>query len=273
MICCALPGPDGAAWTGAASPIRAAAKALAATVAIPNFFILEPSSFVLFVSEPWHVSRFAAASNLGNRQVYGFSSDGRNWLPDGSNSAAGQPDCPCSDGRIGPTRGTLRRWIWTAFAFDNAMASRVARRSPWSPAPCSIRIGAPRSPNRRGSRRSGAGCMPRSTGSGRGDSGATPCGMRRALTEASQKSGVRYRWRFFRGRRDALADVLRVVAEGWPVPMLVGRFIPRHWVLIVGTDDARLECYEPTFGDVCTVGIDSLGYCRPFAFVRPYSNV
>lgn len=111
--------------------------------------------------------------------------------------------------------------------------------------------------------------------------GTTPCGMSRALTEASLKSGFRYRWRFFRGRRDSLADVLRVVADGWPVPMLVGRWVPRHWVLIVGTDGARLACYEPTSGDVRTVSIDSarharlvgLGYRRPFTVVVPSSNV
>ena len=33
---------------------------------------------------------------------------------------------------------------------------------------------------------------------------------------------------------DRLTDVLRDVNAGWPVAMLVGRFIPRHWVLIVG---------------------------------------
>ena len=107
--------------------------------------------------------------------------------------------------------------------------------------------------------------------------GATPCGMSRALTEASLPSGVRYRWRFFRGHRDTLADVLRVVAAGWPVPMLIGGLIPRHWVLIVATDGRRLACYEPTSGDVRTVGIDSvrharlagLGFRRPIALVVP----
>ena len=111
--------------------------------------------------------------------------------------------------------------------------------------------------------------------------GTTPCGMARAVNDWSRKFGVRYRWRLFFGRRDSLTDVLRAVDDGWPVPMLVGRFVPRHWVLIVGTKVGRLECYEPTSGVVRAVGVDSvrrgrlvgLGYRRPFAFAVPCSNV
>ena len=64
--------------------------------------------------------------------------------------------------------------------------------------------------------------------------GTTPMGIARALTTRTELRGVKYRWRLFRGRRDRLTDVLRAVKAGWPVAMLVGRFIPRHWVLIVG---------------------------------------
>nr|WP_090277096.1 hypothetical protein [Mycolicibacterium komanii] len=111
--------------------------------------------------------------------------------------------------------------------------------------------------------------------------GTTPCGMARAVNDWSRRFGVRYRWRLFFGPRDSLADVLRAVADGWPVPMLVGRFVPRHWVLVVGGEGGRLECYEPTSGAVRTVGLErvrrgrlvGLGYRRPFAFVVPRSNV
>ncbi|MGE2718974.1 hypothetical protein [Mycolicibacterium celeriflavum] len=111
--------------------------------------------------------------------------------------------------------------------------------------------------------------------------GTTPCGMVRALNEWCAPFGVRYRWRLFRGRRDSLVDVVGSVADGWPVPMLVGRFIPRHWVLVVGVQNGRLRCYEPTSGAVRTVGLESvrrgrlvgLGFRRPFVFAVPYSNV
>ena len=62
--------------------------------------------------------------------------------------------------------------------------------------------------------------------------------------------------------------------------MLVGRFIPRHWVLIVDASAGQLQCYEPSSGEVRTVGVDQvrraqltgLGYPRPFAFVLPSSE-
>jgi hypothetical protein len=83
----------------------------------------------------------------------------------------------------------------------------------------------------------------------------------------------------FRGRRDNLSDVLPAVRIGLPVAMLIGRFIPRHWVLIVDATGDELQCYEPSSGEVRPVGMDAvrgsrltgLGYPRPFAFVLPCS--
>jgi hypothetical protein len=108
--------------------------------------------------------------------------------------------------------------------------------------------------------------------------GTTPTGMARALTARS--SGVRYRWRLFRGRRDRLSDVQHAVEAGWPVAMLIGRFIPRHWVLIVEAGAQRWQCYEPSSGEVRPVELDAvrrsrltgLGYPRPFAFVLPRAS-
>ena len=110
--------------------------------------------------------------------------------------------------------------------------------------------------------------------------GTTPTGMARALTARSSSSGVRYRWRLFRGRRDRLSDVRRAVEGDWPVAMLIGRFIPRHWVLIVDTTWLQWQCYEPSSGEVCSADVDAvrrsrlsgLGYRRPFAFVLPRSS-
>ncbi len=107
--------------------------------------------------------------------------------------------------------------------------------------------------------------------------GMTPRGLVRALNAYSAAEGVRYRWRRFRGRRDELSDVRSAVGSRWPVAMLVGRFIPRHWVLIVDADGQELLCYEPSSGEVRTVEVDAvrrarltgLGYPRPFAFVLP----
>ncbi|MGZ8803552.1 MAG: hypothetical protein ACXWZL_13330 [Mycobacterium sp.] len=110
--------------------------------------------------------------------------------------------------------------------------------------------------------------------------GTTPMGMARALTLHSCGRGVRYRWRMWRGRRDRLADVLDAVGSNCPVPMLIGRYLPRHWVLIVDSSADLLHCYEPSAGEVRSVGVDAvrraqlsgLGYPRPFAFVVPRSE-
>jgi hypothetical protein len=110
--------------------------------------------------------------------------------------------------------------------------------------------------------------------------GTTPMGIARALTTRTEVRGVRYRWRLFRGRRDRLTDVLHFARTGWPVAMLVGRFIPRHWVLIVGVSGQALQCYEPSSGEVRPAEVDAvrncrltgLGYPRPFAFVLPSSK-
>jgi hypothetical protein len=107
--------------------------------------------------------------------------------------------------------------------------------------------------------------------------GMTPRGLVRALNSYSAAKGVRYRWRRFRGRRDELSDVMSAADSRWPVAMLVGRVIPRHWVLIVDADGQELLCYEPSSGEVRTVEVDAvrrarltrLGYPRPFAFVLP----
>ncbi|MCW2591064.1 MAG: hypothetical protein JWQ86_3491 [Mycobacterium sp.] len=115
--------------------------------------------------------------------------------------------------------------------------------------------------------------------------GATPMGVARAISVHSARYGVRYRWRSWWGRRDQLADVLAAVDAHWPVGMLVGNYIPRHWVLVVersGTDVVR--CYEPTSGQVRSVELAAIrgaeltnvGFPRPFAFVVPkalHSNI
>lgn len=101
--------------------------------------------------------------------------------------------------------------------------------------------------------------------------GTTPAGMARALSA----HGTRYRWR---PARRALADAIAAIGGGWPVPMLIGSTIPRHWVLLTEPAGPRaVRCYEPSSGSLVTVGIDDiaggrltgLGFPRPFAFVLP----
>lgn len=101
--------------------------------------------------------------------------------------------------------------------------------------------------------------------------GTTPAGMARAL---SAQCGIGYRWRWARGRRDRLTDVLDAAG---PVAMLIGAVVPRHWVLIVDHAGGQLSCYEPSSGAVLAVPPEAvrsaqlrrLGYPRAFAFVLP----
>jgi hypothetical protein len=105
--------------------------------------------------------------------------------------------------------------------------------------------------------------------------GTTPAGMSHALTRHG--GGVRYRWRLFHGRLDRLSDVQCAVEAGRPVAMLIGRFIPRHWVLILEAAENQWQAYEPSSGAVRSVEVaavrrsrlSGLGYPRPFAFVLP----
>lgn len=106
--------------------------------------------------------------------------------------------------------------------------------------------------------------------------GTTPAGMARAINVHSASLGARYRWRRAR-RGDALADVTAALTAEWPVAMLIGAAIPRHWVLFTELAGPSLRCYEPSSGrlhevapdDVRQARLQGLGFPRPFAFVLP----
>jgi hypothetical protein len=106
--------------------------------------------------------------------------------------------------------------------------------------------------------------------------GTTPAGMARALNTHAKARGVIYRWRPA-VRYDILSDVCVAVGDGWPVAMLIGSTIPRHWVLLTEREGSVLRCYEPSSGALVHVDVDAiraarlrgLGFARPFAFVVP----
>ena len=100
--------------------------------------------------------------------------------------------------------------------------------------------------------------------------GTTPAGMARALSV----HGTPYRWRRM---GSSVSDVYAAVAAGWPVAMLIGAVIPRHWVLLIEVDRSTVRCYEPSSGHLVEVTLDDmrtgrltgLGFPRAFAFVLP----
>jgi len=98
--------------------------------------------------------------------------------------------------------------------------------------------------------------------------GVTPPGVVRTLNVHSGALGARYGWRPVDPQRPhrvraALAVAAASVDAGWPVPLLVGRWEPRHWVLVVGTDKPdTLLCYEPTNGNIAAVTVEDLAAGR-----------
>ena len=81
-----------------------------------------------------------------------------------------------------------------------------------------------------------------------------------------------------RRRGEAYDDVVAAVALGHAVPLYVGnRSLPRHVVLVVGGDDARLTAYDPATGGRVTVTRDAFergelrvsGWSEPWFAVLP----
>ncbi|MFI5916100.1 hypothetical protein [Dactylosporangium sp. NPDC051541] len=105
--------------------------------------------------------------------------------------------------------------------------------------------------------------------------GTTPWGVAAVISRHAAALGVRYGWRYF--RPSDLPAAIAAVESDWPVALLIGETIPRHWILIVGHDDGQLRCFNPARGAVTTIPVDDLrnrhveplGFPRPFALVLP----
>jgi hypothetical protein len=106
--------------------------------------------------------------------------------------------------------------------------------------------------------------------------GTTPWGVAAVISSHAAARGVRYGWRTFRGRRDTLADVVAALDRGWPVALLIGRLVPRHWVLLTGHRASVFRVYNPASGrsrdvtaDEMRRGAVPLTFRRAFAVVLP----
>ncbi|MGB3481755.1 MAG: hypothetical protein WBB07_05980 [Mycobacterium sp.] len=100
--------------------------------------------------------------------------------------------------------------------------------------------------------------------------GTTPWGMVQALNARSTR---RYHWRPARSSGGQLEDIAAQVRQGFPVPMLLGKGIPRHWVLLIGFHEHRFRIYDPGRGDVLLATPaelrGGLGFPQVFGFVMP----
>jgi hypothetical protein len=82
--------------------------------------------------------------------------------------------------------------------------------------------------------------------------GTPPWGVRDYLHDTT---GIRYRWIVTdpavpRTVDRALRRALAALDRGYPVPLLIGNIVPRHYVLLVGHDAGTVLFYEPTAGEV-----------------------
>jgi hypothetical protein len=84
------------------------------------------------------------------------------------------------------------------------------------------------------------------------------------LNQAAMGLGGQYRWtvteEWVSGSvRAVVQQALAAAAQGYPVPVLIGDAIPRHYVLLVHYDVAGALFFEPTSGEVRRVSSASLG--------------
>ena len=112
--------------------------------------------------------------------------------------------------------------------------------------------------------------------------GTAPWALARELTVTGGTSapGTRHRVRTVSPRRrgEAYDDVVHAVGLGHAVPLYVGsRTLPRHVVLVVGGDPARLTAYDPASGGFVTLTRDDVehgslrvaGWSEPWFAVLP----
>lgn len=93
--------------------------------------------------------------------------------------------------------------------------------------------------------------------------GTPPWGVRDQLNRNPAGLGARYRWAVVvdgipSRADDAIRAALTAAARGYPVPMLIGDLVPRHYVLLVHHDPAGALFYEPGSGHIVLVGTREL---------------
>jgi hypothetical protein len=106
--------------------------------------------------------------------------------------------------------------------------------------------------------------------------GTPPWGMATQVNRDGLGLAVRYRWLTVVPALPFSADgvirrALAAARQGYPVPMLIGGLVPRHYVLLLGQDRAGALVFEPASGEIIRVPSRDLAH-RDFG-VLGYSHL
>ncbi|MFI6826452.1 hypothetical protein ACIBG5_05085 [Kribbella sp. NPDC050241] len=109
--------------------------------------------------------------------------------------------------------------------------------------------------------------------------GSTPAGVSTELNRHADALGTRYKSRLVTGTggKPALEDAVKAAGSHQPVPVLIGDWIPRHYILLIGREGSDLLFYEPGYATVDRISaqsfldgkIDVIGFHHVYAVITP----
>jgi hypothetical protein len=111
--------------------------------------------------------------------------------------------------------------------------------------------------------------------------GTTPWGLTDVLNANSGELGTSYRWHLVDDTDagsvgPALTGAVAAVDAGYPVPVLIGDGVPRHYVLLIAHDGDTLTFYNPSGAveqvseaDFLNGNVGTLGYAHVQAVITP----
>ena len=110
--------------------------------------------------------------------------------------------------------------------------------------------------------------------------GSTPSGVSTELNRHTDALGMQYEPRLVTPEAlgsSALGDAVTAAESAQPVPVLIGDWVPRHYVLLIGHDRDDLLIYEPIHARLMRISeqdflegkVGALGFEHVFAVITP----
>jgi hypothetical protein len=97
--------------------------------------------------------------------------------------------------------------------------------------------------------------------------GTSPWGL---TVELNRHTAGRYRWRW--GRPRDPRTVTAALDAGWPVPLLAGRRLPRHYLLVVDHLGPEFVVYDPAHGGLREITGATLTAGAPLGWPRLFGH-